>query len=350
MRAGVTWVAETARKSAAIGGAWSFFRGSRVSGWATRPKENSVGLRLSTVSALLILFTIPLLFGQAQHAKVMSVPDLDAFSRGVTVQVNVRSSQGAGRGSGVWSRDDSLVATCYHVVAHADHITVSWGGFVGAVGSLALDGIFRDTDAAVVAKNEAQDVAILRVKVNPLKVPPAGLVKTPTQLVTAKISVAGINTQDLALGQTAVVSGYPLQGNEFIVQNGAVAGIGFPRSATSPTTPNNLANPTDRVRIFLSLVSNPGNSGGPVLNDKGQLIGLLEGNLTSPIRDSTRPDQTQLYGLRPNVDSAGNLVNGANGQPSYDVVPLSQNSGISIVVPARFVKKLLDTVETEPTR
>ena len=241
-------------------------------------------LLLLFVSALLILFTIPLLFGQAQHPRDMSIPDLDAFSRGVTVQVNVRSSQGAGRGSGVWSRDDGLVATCYHVVAHADHITVSWGGFVGTVGSLVLDGIFRDSDAEVVAKNEAQDVAVLRVKVNPLRVPPAGLVKTPTQRITAKISVAGINTQDPALGQTAVVSGYPLQGNEFIVQNGAVAGIGFPPNATNPTSPTNLTNPTDRMRIFLSLVSNPGNSGGPVLNDKGQLIGLLEGNLTSPIQ------------------------------------------------------------------
>ena len=50
------------------------------------------------------------------------------------------------------------------------------------------------------------------------------------------------------------------------------------------------------------------------------------------------------------MDSAGHLINGANGQPSYDAVPLSQNSGISIVVPAKLVKKLLDTVETEPTR
>src|SRR5262249_48420549 len=91
------------------------------------------------------------------------------------------------------------------------------------------------------------------------------------------------------------------------------------------------------LRVFLSLVSNPGNSGGPVFDMKGRVVGLLEGNLKSPIRDD---NNKQVVARTVKTDEGGNLVKDASGEYIYEVTPLWQNSGISIAVPARAIAEL----------
>ena len=88
---------------------------------------------------------------------------------------------------------------------------------------------------------------------------------------------------------------------------------------------------------MLSVVSNPGNSGGPVLDSTGTVVGLLEGNLMSPIRDE---NNHEVVSPRVRLDPAGNPMREANGNFLFEVAPLSQNSGISFAVPAKFILKL----------
>jgi S1-C subfamily serine protease len=85
------------------------------------------------------------------------------------------------------------------------------------------------------------------------------------------------------------------------------------------------------------LVSNPGNSGGPVLDTDGRVIGLLEGNLPSPIRDE---QSHQVYSPRVRLDASGQPIRDATGQLQFEITPLAQNSGISLAVPARFIAEL----------
>jgi S1-C subfamily serine protease len=113
-----------------------------------------------------------------------------------------------------------------------------------------------------------------------------------------------------------------------VSQTGNVAGTGIPEVGSG----------TKGVRILVSVVSNPGNSGGPVLNDHGELIGLLEGNLTSPMKDGT---PTQALYFRPKKDAGGNVVRDANGNLQIEAAPMFQNSGISMVIPARLITPLL---------
>lgn len=103
--------------------------------------------------------------------------------------------------------------------------------------------------------------------------------------------------------------------------------------------PSKTGAPLKGLRILVSVVSNPGNSGGPVLNDRGELIGLLEGNLLSPAKDP----QTQgpvLY-FRPKMNADGTPLKDANGNLQPEVALMFQNSGISMVVPTRLITPLL---------
>jgi hypothetical protein len=96
------------------------------------------------------------------------------------------------------------------------------------------------------------------------------------------------------------------------------------------------------VRILLSLVSNPGNSGGPVFDSDGKVLGLLQGNFPSPVKDEA---QRQALYVRPRRDANGNFELDGNGQQQFETAPMKQNSGISVVVPARFVQNTLDQAQ-----
>jgi S1-C subfamily serine protease len=91
------------------------------------------------------------------------------------------------------------------------------------------------------------------------------------------------------------------------------------------------------LRILISVVSNPGNSGGPVLTLDGRLLGLLQGNLTSPVKDEAG---RQVAYLRPQRDPGGEFILGADGKPQFEIAPLTENSGISIATPTRFILDL----------
>jgi S1-C subfamily serine protease len=87
-----------------------------------------------------------------------------------------------------------------------------------------------------------------------------------------------------------------------VVQEGMVASIAHGLPEFGPT-----------LKILISIVANPGNSGGPTFDIDGKVIGILEGGL--PSRQGLDPAQAQ--------------------------------SGIAVVVPAYFLLKLMNTVHNQ---
>ncbi|HUT32822.1 MAG TPA: trypsin-like peptidase domain-containing protein [Planctomycetota bacterium] len=142
-------------------------------------------------------------------------------------------------GSGVLIDAEGHVLTNYHVIKGADRI---------AVRLVDADGARRRLDATVVGTDRHVDIALL--KVDPGKV----------RLVTAPLG----DSDQVALGDWVIAIGNPhyLTGT---ITCGVVSGL-------HRQVRQNLLE--DFIQVDAAV--NPGNSGGPILNTRGEVIGLVD--------------------------------------------------------------------------
>lgn len=161
------------------------------------------------------------------------VDHIDAM-RMATVKLEV----GRGHGSGVIVSPDYIL-TAAHVVDHAlgQPMTV-----------LFTDG--TSGLAALVWEDENRDVAIMKLV-------------TPTRLPPAKLSHVPPHT-----GDTIFSAGYPL-GLPLSVQRGEIAS----------------EEPADKIIIVINCTIAPGDSGGPVFNEAGEVVGLNDLQFLEPMDD-----------------------------------------------------------------
>ncbi len=192
----------------------------------------------------------------------------------VLIQVHSPEAEGEeydGLGSGVVVSDQGDILTALHVVANADEILV-----------IFADG--SDSIAQVVAEEPENDIAVLRADEPPAQIFPA---------------VLG-NPGAMRVGDEAYVVGSP-----FGLYGTMTAGVisGFERSFTPEGSNQKLEG-----LIQFDAAVNPGNSGGPLLNRGGQVIGIITG-LVNP----TEQDVFIGIGFAVPIDVAG----GAAGSPPY---------------------------------
>lgn len=181
-------------------------------------------------------------------------PLLDAYSSTITsivssvadsvVHIEVRKKSNdkrtkgqnvpAGTGSGFIISSDGFIITNNHVVDAAEQIMVSF-----------TDG--RRVNAEIKGKDASTDIAVLKIDDTGLKA---------LQLA---------NSASLQVGQIAVAIGNPM-GLQYTVTAGVVSALGRTLRA------NNGRLIDDVIQTDAAL--NPGNSGGPLLNSHGQVIGV----------------------------------------------------------------------------
>src|SRR5262245_11305112 len=134
-------------------------------------------------------------------------------------------------GSGFIIRQDGLILTNYHVVDNAETITVR-----------LLDG--REFDGKVVGQDQEIDIALVKINAGDLHAAPLG------------------DSDRLQVGEWVMAVGNPF-GLDYTVTSGIVSAkdrqIG--------------AGPYDHF-IQTDAKTNPGNSGGPLLNMKGEVVGI----------------------------------------------------------------------------
>ncbi|MBS1211911.1 MAG: peptidase and chymotrypsin/Hap [Proteobacteria bacterium] len=141
-------------------------------------------------------------------------------------------------GSGVVIVDKGLILTNLHVVAGAALVKVVFA-----------DGL--ESAAEVVGLKPESDLAVLQAKTVPDDLAPANLG----------------STRDLALGDRVVAVGFPF-------------GIGPSVSAGVVSGLNSVYHSPESKRLLTNLIqfdaaANPGNSGGPLVNMDGEVVGIV---------------------------------------------------------------------------
>ncbi|MFN8482412.1 MAG: trypsin-like peptidase domain-containing protein [Anaerolineae bacterium] len=188
-----------------------------------------------------------------------------------TNEVDKDGKPGKGIGSGVIVTDKGDILTSLHVVADAKEIKVTFA-----------DG--TESDAQIEVKQPENDIAVLQAS------------QLPEQIVPATLG----NPHAMSIGDEAYAVGNPL-GLYGSMSSGVISG--FDRSFKSPDGQHKLTG-----LIQFDAAVNPGNSGGPLLNRAGEVIGIVTA-LVNP----TEQNVFIGIGFAVPITTAG----GAAGLPPY---------------------------------
>lgn len=154
------------------------------------------------------------------------------------VSIKAVTAQGEDSGTGIVLNDKGLILTNDHVVSGASALAVAPKGSTSLTRSATLVGEEADDDLALI------------------KVDPSGLGLKPLTLMSSK---------SVQVGDAVYAIGNPYGLNETLTR-GIVSALG--RTISAP----NGAKITGAIQTDAAL--NPGNSGGPLLNDQGEVIGV----------------------------------------------------------------------------
>ena len=232
-KSGMTSHVVTAVVAALVSGALCLGVGftAITNGWVHAPTSSSLSDVKSNTSGS----------GSAK-AKSGTAVDWTAVAKEVSdsvVAIDVATSDGEAKGSGVVISDKGYIATNNHVISGAQQIQVTLAS--GAVYS-----------AKVVGADTTTDLAVIKLD-NP-----------PSDLKVAEFA----DSDNLAVGEAVMAIGNPL-GYDDTATTGIVSALNRPVTVTDD---DNNAIVTNAVQIDAAI--NPGNSGGPTFNAAGQVIGI----------------------------------------------------------------------------
>ena len=179
---------------------------------------------------LRIIPVIVLVFCTISTVSAQTAPEIAEKALAATVYLEMQDSNGLplGFGSGFFV-GDNLIATNYRVIEGAARGTAK---LVGRFSTYTIEG--------VTATDQTNDLALLKVTVSGIKPLPLG------------------NSSDVEIGETVYVAGNP-KGLEGTFSNGIIS------SRRDQYT---------KERLQMTAPISPGSSGGPVLNSKGEVIGV----------------------------------------------------------------------------
>jgi S1-C subfamily serine protease len=201
----------------------------------------------------------------------------------VNVTTDISGAQGSGQGvgTGFIVRSDGVIVTNCHVVEAASKITV-----------FTSDADPKQFNARVIGSDCLHDLAVLKIDA--------------TNMPTVQLG----NSSDLALGQRVVALGYALalDGGP-TVTSGIVSSLDRTITAQDPNCAVETCG-ANQTRTYSNIIQtdaaiNHGNSGGPLVNMQGQVVGI----------NSAGDDNAQNIGFAIAIDSVKQTITDAEDSP-----------------------------------
>ena len=168
-------------------------------------------------------------------------PSAGHSGTGVASAPGAKSIDPSSVGSGVVIDEKGTILTNWHVASSAEELKVTFAN--GLV-----------SDAEIVGAQVEDDLAVIRARTLPDDLKPATLV----------------STKDLRPGDEVVAVGFPF-GIGPSVSSGVISGLKREWLFSEDRRAKNL--------IQFDAAANPGNSGGPLVNRKGEVLGIVTGIL-----------------------------------------------------------------------
>ena len=252
------WMALVAVVSALIG-----------AGWASKGLPGSPRLTQQDIDAAVLhtLQTQNLPSRSARAAAVIapSVVMVRGFRELAQGKQQQERETENGVGTGVVVKDDGTIMTNFHVVSGSSRLEVTF-----------MDG--TQSPAVVVGVRPESDLAIIKPH------------KIPDDLIPAVLAGSG----ELQPGDEVVAVGFPF-GIGPSVSAGVVSGLGREFKASEDHVMRGL--------IQFDAAANPGNSGGPLVNMAGEVVGIV-----TAILNPTRARTFIGIGFATTIESAGAAV------------------------------------------
>jgi serine protease Do len=199
----------------------------------------------------------------------------------VTTDIFQQGGSGQGVGTGFIVRSDGVIVTNCHVVEAASKITV-----------FTSDADPKQFDARVIGSDCLHDLAVLKIDA--------------TGMPTVKLG----SSADLVLGQRVVALGYALalEGGPTVTA-GIVSSLDRTITAQDPNCDPATCG-ANQTRTYSSVIQtdaaiNHGNSGGPLVNMQGQVVGI----------NSAGDDNAQNIGFAIAIDSVKQTIADAQQNP-----------------------------------
>jgi S1-C subfamily serine protease len=206
--------------------------------WAPAPQALTQGDIDRAVRSSLEKKPLPSNAARAYQKIIPSVVRVRGYGQGKNPKTGEVAEFERGVGSGVVIVDKGLILTNLHVVSGNERTSVTF-----------FDG--SESDAIVVGVRPEHDLAVLQAKT------------IPDDLEAATLR----STADLRPGDDVLAVGFP-----FGFGPSASAGVvsGLKREFNSPKGERPLTN-----LIQFDAAANPGNSGGPLVNTNGEVVGIV---------------------------------------------------------------------------
>ena len=176
----------------------------------------------------------------------LTMQEISAQGNRVVVAISVKTNLGSGVGTGIVMTEDGYIATNSHVVNGATEITVQ-----------TYDG--KKYPATLIGESEIDDLAVIKINAKGLEVAKFG------------------KSSDALVGDAVVVIGHPA-GLEFgwTSTYGRLSAIN--RDIKIRDDDGTMTKKMTLIQTDANV--NSGNSGGPMFNDRGEVIGIITLKLT----------------------------------------------------------------------